>query len=233
MAPMVPIRPVEPRRTVQARLPDGRVYEAAPGTPVGDVLEVAVPAGDERAAPMAALIDGRLRELPTPLTVDATVIPITLADMDGIRIYRRSLTLLLVTATAELFPDASVFVEHSAPTLGAYFCRVRGRAAFSSEDLARIEARMQEIADRDEPIAKEKVSRDEAIAIFQARGEDDKARLLTHRQQDSLVLHQLRARRDYFQGYLLPSTRHLRGSACTIVRRASCSSTRINRAPRS
>ena len=204
------IRPAEPRRTVQARLPDGRVFEAPPGTPVGDLLEVAIPPGDERAAPMAALIDGKLRELPTPLTADAAVVPVTLAEMDGIRIYRRTLTLLMVTAIAELFPDASVFVEHSAPTLGGYFCRVRGRAAFSSGDLARIDARMQEIADSDEPIAKEKVSREDAIAVFEARGEHDKARLLAHRQQDSLVLHQLRARRDYFQGYLLPSTRHLR-----------------------
>ena len=207
---MSPIRPAEPRRSVQARLPDGRVFEAPPGTPVGDLLEVAMPPGDERAAPMAALIDGRLRELPTPLSADAAVVPITLAESDGIRIYRRSLTLLLVTATAELFPDASVYVEHSAPTLGAYFCRVRGRAAFSPDDLARIQTRMQEIADSDEPILKQKVSKAEAIALFEGRGEHDKARLLANRQQDTLVLHQLRARRDYFQGYLLPSTRHLR-----------------------
>ena len=129
------IQPGVPRHTVQARLPDGRLFDAPPGAPVGDILTAA---GHHDA--VAALVAGRLRELQTPLEKDADVTPITLADGDGTRIYRRSLALLLVTAAADLFPDASVFIEHSAPTLGAYFCRVRGRANFSRDELTRIEA---------------------------------------------------------------------------------------------
>ena len=146
MAPMS-IRPAAPRRTVQARLPDGRVFDAPPGTPVGDILESPSPPARSRRA-VAALVAGRLRELHTPLEKDADVTPITLADGDGTRIYRRSLALLLVTAAADLFPDASVFIEHSAPTLGAYFCRVRGRANFSRDELTRIEQRMRELVRR-------------------------------------------------------------------------------------
>ena len=52
---------------------------------------------------MAALVDGRLRDLTTPLTEDAAVTPVTPLDADGARIYRRSLSFLLMTATAEVF----------------------------------------------------------------------------------------------------------------------------------
>ena len=205
------IRPAAPRTTVQARLPDGRIFEAPPGTPLGDILRVAeTDEGDDAHEAVAAVVGGRLRELTTPLLSDADVGPVTLSDADGSRIYRRSLTLLLVTAAARLFPDAAVHVEHSAPTLGAYYCRVSGRAPFAVAALDAIAAHMREIVAADEPIHKTKVPVAQAVAIFEARGESDKARLLAHRQQESLVLYELCGRQDYFQGYMLPSTGRLR-----------------------
>jgi uridine kinase len=203
------IRLVGPRSTIQARLPDGRLFEAPPGTTVGDVLEAAAHDG-HRGRAVAAFIGGRLRELQTPLTADTDVAPVTLADGDGTRIYRRSLALLLITAASELFPEASVFIEHSAPMLGAYYCRVRGRAAFATEELAAIEQRMREIVEANEPIRKTTVTRAEAIAIFEKRQETDKARLLAHRDRETITLYQLRSRVDYFQGFMLPATGRLR-----------------------
>jgi uridine kinase len=205
------IRPTTPRETVHARLPDGRIFEAPPATAIGDILRVAeVHEGDDAHEAVAAVVDGRLRELTVALSSDADVAPVTLSDVDGSRIYRRSLTLVLVTAAAELFPDAAVHVEHSAPTLGAYYCRVRGRAPFTTAELDRVAGLMRDIVAADQPIRKTKVPVAQAVAIFDARGEVDKARLLAHRQQDSLVLYELCGRQDYFQGYMLPSTGRLR-----------------------
>jgi uridine kinase len=203
------IRPAKPRDTVQARLPDGRIFEAPPGTAVGEILRVAEQQDGRHGGAVAAVIGGRLRELATPIGADEDVAPITLADTDGSRIYRRSLAFVLVTAAAELYPAAAVYIEHSAPTMGAYFCRVRGREPFSRLELDAIAARMREIVVADHPIAKTKVPLAQAVAIFEQRRETDKARLLAHRQQDSLVLYELRGRQDYFQGYMLPSTGRL------------------------
>ena len=205
----MPVRLSQPRSTVQARLPDGRIFEATPGTSVGDVLEAAAHDG-HRGGAVAAFIGGRLRELQTPLTADSDVAPVTLADSDGTRIYRRSLALLLITAAAELFPEASVFIEHSAPTLGAYYCRVRGRGPFNTAELAAIDRRMHEIVDADDPITRTIVTRAEAIALFEQRHETDKARLLAHRERETIALYRLRARADYFQGFMLPATGRLR-----------------------
>jgi uridine kinase len=207
------IRLVPPRQTAQARLPDGRIYEAPPGTPIGDVLKTASGDGHGRpaAAAVAAIVDGRLRELHTPLVGDADVTPVTLSDADGARIYRRTLAFLLVTAAGEAFPEAEVIVEHSAPTVGGYFCSVRGRTAFGRAELGQLADRMRDIVARDEPITKATVPVTQAISLFQDRGEADKARLLAHRRKDTLVLYELRGRRDYFQGYMLPATGALGG----------------------
>jgi len=219
---------------VQARLPDGRIYEAPPGTTVGDILKgaagelgprapretVAAPArpGQPPRPPsetagwlaMGAVVNGKLRELTTPLLVDVDVVPVTVVDNDGVRIYRRSLAFLMVTAAAEIFPDAAVFIEHSATTVGGYFCEVHGRPPFSQAELDQIERRMREIVAEDAPFVKAQVPLKAAIDLFRARGEEDKARLLAHRQKDTLIVYTLRGRQDYFQGYMVPSAGSLR-----------------------
>jgi uridine kinase len=201
------IRLASPRDTVQAQLPDGRIYEAPPGTPIGAILRVAEEESERPAVPViAAIVSGRLRELHTPLTRDAQVTPITIADTDGVRIYRRSLAFLLVTAAAEVFPEAEVLIEHSAPTVGAYFCAVRGRIPFSPADLHELERRMQEIVERDEPIVRSATPVTAAIQLFTDRGENDKARLLAHRQKETVTIHELRGRRDHFHGFMAAST---------------------------
>jgi uridine kinase len=131
-----------------------------------------------------------------------------MADSDGFRIYRRSLAFLLVTAVHELFPDATVYVDHSL-TFGGYFCQVQGRQPFSAEELAQIDARMRDIVEANEPLLKTRVPLSEAIALFRARGDDDKVRLLSRRRKSYLALYSLRGFRDYFHGYMVPSTGYL------------------------
>jgi uridine kinase len=200
------IHPAEPRDTAQVWFNDGRVLEGPIGTPLESFIEAA---GSDREVPtVAALIDHELRELSYRVETDVEVQPVTMAESDGFRIYRRSLAFLLVTAVHELFPGTTVYVDHSL-TFGGYFCQVQGRGPFTHEELARIEARMREIVAEDEPIWKTRVPLNEAIALFQARGDDDKVRLLARRRKAYLTVYQLRGFRDYFHGYMVPSTRYL------------------------
>jgi len=201
------VQSAQHRQTAQARFPDGRIFEAPVGTSVERYIEVA---RDDNSVPViASLVNGELRELTYPLQSDARIDPVLLSDSDGVRIYRRSLSFLLVTAVRELFPEAQIFVDHTLP-FGGFFCQVRGREPFDAEELAQIETRMREIVAQDIPITREFVPLDEAIQMFRARGEDEKVKLLTHRRKDYLSLHNLRGSRDYFHGYMVPSTGYLR-----------------------
>lgn len=211
------IRPTLPRTTITATFPDGRVFEAPRGTAVGDIVRAAsvpqpesLPAAEVPspgiAPTVAVLLNGRLRELTTPVTEDCELVPVTTGHSDGVRIYRRSLSFLLMTAAGEVFPGAEVSIEHSASTVGGYFCEVRGHDPFTQLELWQIEERMRQIVAADEPIVRTPMRVPEAMALFEARGEDEKVRLLAHRQKEQVVLYTLRDRQDYFQGYMVPST---------------------------
>jgi len=175
MNPGQSIQRTEPRDTAQVWFDDGRVFEGAVGTPLEAFVKVA--GSDPEAPTVASLIDNELRELAYRVERDIEVAPITMAHSDGFRIYRRSLAFLLITATEELFPGVSVYVDHSL-TFGGYFCQVQGRDSFSEEELAQIEARMREIVLADEPILKERVPINDAISLFRARGDDDKVQFV-------------------------------------------------------
>jgi len=198
------IRPAQPRTRLQATLPDGRVFDAPVGTPVRDVLRAAY--GEPTWPFMAAIVDGRLRELTFAPGRDAAITPLDAATADGVRVYRRSLAFMMLVAFDEVFPGSEIFIEHSATTAAGYYCEVRGRGHFTQDDLRTVERRMRDIVAEDAPITRERVSREEAIAVYESRGETDKARLLAHRERDSLTLYRLRGRRDYLQGYMVPST---------------------------
>jgi uridine kinase len=197
----------KPRETAQVRLPGGQTLEAAVGTSLEQYIQAGSDSGPVPV--MAALVNGELRELTYPVWSDARVDPVLLSDSDGVRIYRRSLSFLLVTAVRELFPQVQVFVDHTLP-FGGFFCQVQGREPFGPAELAQIEARMRQMVAEDTPIAREPVPLDEVIEMFRARGEEEKVRLLARRQKGYLSLYNLRGNRDYFHGYMVPSTGYLR-----------------------
>ncbi len=202
-----PVRQARPRQTAQAHFPDRRTFEAPIGTALEHYIQAAL--GDSPVPVIAALVNGELRELTYPMRSDGYVEPVFLSNSDGVRIYRRSLAFLLVTVARELFPEAHIFVDHTLP-FGGFFCQVQGREPFSTEELAQIEARMRQVVAEDLPITRESVPLDEAVLMFRARGEEEKVQLLARRQKNYLSLYSLRGHRDYFHGYMVPSTGYLR-----------------------
>jgi len=202
--------PSVPRETVQAHFPGGTIYQAPVGAPIEAFINSALAdkALDGASPVVAALVNGRLRELTYCLRTDAEVTPIPIGYGDGRRIYQRSLCFLLVTAVKELFPEAKILIDHSL-TAGGLFCTVQDRRPFSPKDLRRIQARMREIVAQDTPITKRRIPLAEAKALFEAQGYEDKVRLLSYRRKDYLTVYILRDMVDYFYGYMVPSAGYL------------------------
>jgi uridine kinase len=200
------IVPSEPRKTVQVRFPRRKIYEG----PVGTSLETFVRAArfDGSAPIVAALVNGVLAELTTPVVTDVDVEPISMANSDGMRIYQRSLTLLLVVAAKQLFPAAQLFVDYAVP-LSGFFCEVIGRPQLSASELAQLERRMRAIIRDNAPIVKQEVAVPDAIRIFREYGYDDKARLLEARTKDYITMYSLLGHCDSFYGHMVPSTGYL------------------------
>lgn len=199
------IRLVSPRADVEVHLPDGRVLSGPRNAPIGDfliTLKSPVPI-------VAAAVDGELRELTYPIEMDATVRPISMSDSDGALIYRRSLNFMLEMAFTDLFPGATLRIDHSI-SFGGYYCQVGGRGALSQDELAQLKTHMRELVAADMPFQRKEVPLQEAIDYFKSIGYEDKVRLLKYRRKPYLTLYRLGERMEYHHGYMVPSTGFLK-----------------------
>ncbi|MEP7291933.1 MAG: nucleoside kinase [Chloroflexota bacterium] len=200
----------QPRDTVRVTFVDGLVLEAPIGTPIEAFMTTArEQRPDHFAAPViAGVYNARLRELNYIVQQDGTLDPVLLNTSDGGRIYRRSLVLLMTTAINELWNETAVNVSYAVPD-GGFYCILPRRDPFSDAELAQLEAHMHQIVAENSPISKQIVPLEEAVALFEKRGDDDKVRLLEQRTRSVLTLYTLRERSDYYFGYMVPATGYL------------------------
>ncbi len=196
---------VSPRSSVEIQLSDGRVLSGPRGAKVGEFLETL----EYNAQLIAAVVNGDLRELTYPINIESRVIPVTMSDPDGARIYRRSLTFLLEMAFTDLFPDATLFVDHAVAS-GGYYCQVTGHQPLSESEIGALKVHMQELVKSNLPFERMEVPIKEAIEYFHSRGYEDKVRLLSYRKKNYLTLYRLSERMDYHHGYMVPSTGYLK-----------------------
>ena len=207
MKPVSIVYPTELRPTIQARFSDGHVLEGPRGTPLEQFILAADLPADQHV--VATLMNGRLRELCFPLQEDADLIPVTTATNDGSRIYRRSLSFLMIAAAAEVLPNQVITILHSMP-FGGYYCERDDGRRLSDEELAALHRRMSELVAADLPIDNIRLPLDEALAFFRAQGDVEKADLFARRRKDYLTLYELNGVRDYFHGFMVPRTSYLK-----------------------
>ena len=86
---------------IQISLPGNIHKEVDKGTTVLEIIGT----GKDLGEPVAAIINGEIRELFRPLHSDSEVIPIDRINRIGYSIYARSVSYLLVLAVKELFPN--------------------------------------------------------------------------------------------------------------------------------
>jgi uridine kinase len=75
--------------------------------------------------------------------------------------------------------------------------------------LAELEHRMRELVAADLPIYHVRVPLEDALALFRAQGDLEKAELFSRRRKDYLTLYELNGVRDYFHGFMVPRTGYL------------------------
>jgi len=203
---MKDVKFVEPRKTIEIYLPDGRVLEADRNSSLEEILQV-LP--EWKNPPIVgAIVNGVLRELSYDIKMDAEVKPLNMSDADGARIYRRSLNFLLEAAFQELFPQAKVTIDH-AVTSGGFYCQVEGIDDFSVNDLNALRDFMKKIVGENKKFERMEVPLAKSIEYFTKKGQLDKVRLLKYRNKPHLVLYQLDDQKDYHHGYMVPSSGYL------------------------
>ena len=121
-------------------------------------------------------VNDSFKDLSTIIEKDSTVQIITLEDDYGLEVIRHDTAHVLAMAVQELFKDTQVTIG---PVIenGFYYDFSR-KKPFTDEDLAKIEEKMIEIIDRDEPTTREVWDREKAIEHFKKKGELYKAEII-------------------------------------------------------
>jgi threonyl-tRNA synthetase len=121
-------------------------------------------------------VNDSFKDLSSFIEKDSTVQIITIEDDYGLEVIRHDTAHVLAMAVQELFKDTQVTIG---PVIenGFYYDFSR-KKPFTDEDLAKIEEKMIEIIDRDEPTTREVWDREKAIEHFKKKGEFYKAEII-------------------------------------------------------
>ncbi|MTI85425.1 MAG: nucleoside kinase [Firmicutes bacterium] len=157
---------------------------------------------------VAARINNAVKDLRTPLEQDCSLEFVNLSTSDGMRVYRRSLVMVLIRATCEVLPGSSVTVKH---TLGnGVYGEIEFHRAVKNTDIEAIERKMHEIVEADEPVIHRRLRKEEVEQLFKDTGELDKIGLLKYRQSSTMDVHTCGWFHDYSYGNMVPSTGFLK-----------------------
>ena len=132
---------------------------------------------------------------------------IDIRDIDGYRIYTKTISAVFIMACKAIFPDRTVRIEHFLGT-GLYTCFENG-FSISFKEVEQIQEKMMEIIDNDYPITRKKLSRDKAFELFKENGYDDKIRLHNTLEREEIHVYTINNHIDTYHGFLAPSTGYL------------------------
>ena len=168
---------------IKITLPDGSQKEVNAGISGKDFAELISHNLQKQA--LAIEINGELKDLTTPITCDSTIKIITAKDKAGLDILRHSCSHIMSEAIKELWQDVQVTIGPSIED-GFYYDFAR-KEPFTTEDFALIEAKMKEIVTRNEIIEREVVTRQEAVSLFEKRGEHYKVEIINDLPEDAEI----------------------------------------------
>jgi threonyl-tRNA synthetase len=163
---------------ISIQLPDGSKREfpqpvtvAEVAASIGTGLAKAALAGRVGSGDAAKVVDTSFL-----IDKDTQLAIVTDKDPDGLDVIRHSTAHLLAYAVKELFPDAQVTIG---PVIeNGFYYDFSYKRPFTPEDLAAIEAKMGELAKKDEKVTRSVLPRDEAVEYFKGIGEAYKAEII-------------------------------------------------------
>ncbi len=157
--------------------------------------------------PICAKVNNKVEGMHYRLYHNKDVEFLDMTSGSGSRNYTRTLFFVLCKAVHDLFPRSEVVID--IPVSNGYYCNLSLGHPVGLQDVDAIRGRMQQIIDEKIPIRRFEVRTEEAVKMFEEKGDEAKAKLLrsigslytTYYQMDDYV--------DYYYGSLLTNTKDL------------------------
>lgn len=169
---------------VKITLPDGSVKEYDKGITPYQIAESI--SGRLAKEALVSKINGKVRDLRTPINEDSQVQILTFDDEEGRHTYWHSSSHLMAHAVKALYPEAKFGVGPAID--GGFYYDIDINTQLTEEDLPKIEKKMLEIAAKDEPFVREELSKQKAIDIYTEKGDNYKLEIIDDLNEDEEVI---------------------------------------------
>ena len=184
------------------------IYEVKEGTTLSDLAkQVQLP---QEPIILLAYMDGKLRELFTPMTKDCHVRFVTLKEQAGYMAYKRTATLMFLKACEDLLGTGATTKIALDYSIGnSIFCDFLEDRVIDEAFARFIQKRMEELAKANLPITKRSLDTDQAAKYFDRIGFKGKKELFQFRRESKTNIYSLDGYDNYFYGYMAPSTGYI------------------------
>lgn len=184
------------------------IYEVKEGTTLSDLAkQVQLP---QEPIILLAYMDGKLRELFTPMTKDCHVRFVTLKEQAGYMAYKRTATLMFLKACEDLLGTGATTKIALDYSIGnSIFCDFLEDRVIDEAFARFIQKRMEELAKANLPITKRSLDTDQAAKYFDRIGFKGKKELFQFRRESKMNIYSLDGYDNYFYGYMAPSTGYI------------------------
>ncbi|MGH9638745.1 MAG: TGS domain-containing protein, partial [Bryobacteraceae bacterium] len=189
--------------SIQITLPDGATREFPSGaTPAQVAAQISHRLAKEA---LVARADGELIDLSKPLDRDVKLSILTAKDPDAVQVFRHSAAHLLAAAVIELYPDAKLGI--GPPIENGFFYEFVREQPFTPEDLAKIEAKMHELASKDIPNERKLIPKPDALELYRKSNQQFKCELVEEKAIEPMVSFYTTGKFiDFCRGPHIPST---------------------------
>jgi threonyl-tRNA synthetase len=161
--------------TVNVTLPDGSQKAAPQGQSIADFVKESIGPGLAKAALFARFNDQDV-DLSRKLEGDGKLQIFTSKNPEALELVRHDAAHIVADAVQRLFPGTQVTIGPAIEE-GFYYDFYRGQP-FTPEDLEKIEKLANEIVAQDLPFVRKEVAMDDAIKLFESKGENFKVEIV-------------------------------------------------------
>ena len=199
---------------INITFPDGQVRQYEAGT---TALEIAQSISHGLAKKvLSAKVNGEVWDATRPIEQDARLQLLTWDDKDGKATFWHSSAHLMAEALEALYPGIK-FGTGPATESGFYYDVDPGGHTISSDDFAKIEAKMIELARQKNAYVRKPISQKDAVEFFQEKGDEYKLELIEKRGDEDITLYQQGEFIDLCKGPHVPDTSYIKAVKLTNV----------------
>ncbi|HYF70008.1 MAG TPA: threonine--tRNA ligase [Ohtaekwangia sp.] len=188
---------------VKISLPDGSARDYPKGVK-GSEIALSISEGLARNA-LAIEVDGEIRDLARPIEKDSAVKILTWNDKGGKYAFWHSSAHLFAEALEALYPGVKFGIGPPIEN-GFYYDVDLGDKAFGDDDLLAVEAKMKELAKKDNVFSRSEVSKAEALDYFTSKGDPYKIELINDLQDGTITFYKQGEFTDLCRGPHIPHT---------------------------